>query len=235
MTVSIAIARESVKLFKGHYTSKMSLLTLHYDFEKDSDTTTYQLGAMTDEQIKSMLEPVYGDRISDLDRVVSFAQGFPQMAVLLAKARLEQIPDMGSLTDDDLLNKMLWGGGTPDPNAKEILQGCSLFDVFGLEREVAGESKFIAENIVGTTEDLLYKCVKTFEARGIVNRAGRYAQIVPKPLAIRLAADWWRTTRRQKQQALISTSMPGQLEDSFCTQVSKLDFLPQVKQLTADL
>ena len=213
----------------------MSLLTLHYDFEKDSDTTTYQLGAMTDEQIKSMLEPVYGDRISDLDRVVSFAQGFPQMAALLAKARLEQIPNMGSLTDDDLLNKMLWGGGTPDPSVKEVLQGCSLFNVFGLEGEVAGESKFIAENIVATTEDSLYKCVKTFEARGIVNRAGRYAQIVPKPLAIRLAADWWRTTRRQKQQALISTSMPGQLDDSFCSQVSKLDFLPQVKELTADL
>ncbi|MGH8564506.1 MAG: hypothetical protein ACREXW_10630 [Gammaproteobacteria bacterium] len=139
-----------------HPSSKMSLLTLHYDLEKDSDTTTYQLGAMTDEQIKSMLEPVYGQRISDLDRVVGFAQGFPQMAFLLAKARLEQIPDMGSLTDDGLLNKMLWGGGAPDLNAKEILQGCSLFDVFGLEDEVACDSKFIAENIVGITEDSLY-------------------------------------------------------------------------------
>ncbi|MGH8531608.1 MAG: hypothetical protein ACREV1_02495 [Gammaproteobacteria bacterium] len=218
-----------------HLDSKMSLLTLHYDLEKDADTTTFQLGPMADEQIKSMLEPVYGDRISDLDRVVGFAQGFPQMAVLLAKARLEQAPEMGSLTDDDLLKKMLWGGGAPDANAKEILQGCSLFDVFGLEGEVAEELKFIAENIVGTTENVLYKCVKNFEARGIVNRAGRFAQIVPKPLAIRLAADWWRSTRRQRQQQLIATSLPGQLERSFCSQVSKLDFLPQVKELTADL
>ena len=80
----------------------MSLLTLHYDLERDSGTTTFQLGVITDDLIKSMLEPVYGTRISDLDRVVSFAQGFPQMAVLLADARLERTPDMGSLTDDDL-------------------------------------------------------------------------------------------------------------------------------------
>lgn len=182
-----------------------------------------------------MLEPVYGDRISDLDRVASFTQAFPQMAVLLANARLERTPDMGSLTEDDVLKKMLWGGGAPDANAKAILQGCSLFDVFGLEGEVAEESTFIAENIVETTQDKLYECIRTFEARGIVNRAGRYAQIVPKPLAIRLAADWWRSTRRERQQHLIAKSMPGHLERSFCSQVSKLDFLPEVKNLTADL
>jgi hypothetical protein len=82
---------------------------LHYNPEKDSETDPIILAAMDDQSIKSMLEPVYGKRIADLGRVVAFAQGFPQMAVLLAKARLDQSRDMGSLTDDILVSKMLWG------------------------------------------------------------------------------------------------------------------------------
>jgi hypothetical protein len=89
--------------------SHLSLLTLHYNPEKDSETDPIILAAMDDQSIKSMLEPVYGKRIADLGRVVAFAQGFPQMAVLLAKARLDQSRDMGSLTDDILVSKMLWG------------------------------------------------------------------------------------------------------------------------------
>ncbi|MCU7806397.1 MAG: hypothetical protein KZQ73_00785 [Candidatus Thiodiazotropha sp. (ex Semelilucina semeliformis)] len=86
-----------------------------------------------------------------------------------------------------------------------------------------------------TDEDSLYECVKHFEGRGVVNSVGRYCQIIPKPLAIRLAGDWWRNTRRKRQEELIAHEMPGQLEGSFCDQISKLDFLPEVKDLTTDL
>jgi hypothetical protein len=218
-----------------HADSRLSILTLHYNPEKDGETDPISLTAMDDASIKSMLEPVYGERIVDLDRVVAFAQGFPQMAVLLAKARLDQSQDMGSLTDDDLVSKMLWGGGEKDDASESILQGCALFDKFGFEEEASVESRFIAENVIGTDEDALYRCIKRFEKRGVFNSVGRYSQIIPKPLAIRLAADWWRCTRRRRQEELIGTAMPGQLEDSFCVQISKLDFLPQVKVLTADL
>ncbi|MCU7843332.1 MAG: hypothetical protein KZQ93_05785 [Candidatus Thiodiazotropha sp. (ex Monitilora ramsayi)] len=218
-----------------HPNSSISLLTLHYNPEKDSDTDPIQLNKMSDDLIKAMLEPVYGERISDLDRIVSFAQGFPQMAVLLANARLDQTKDMGSLTDDDLVTKMLWGGELRDQQTATILEACSLFDKFGIEQEREEEAKFIAEKIAGTDIDALYRCIRTFEERGVVNRAGRLAQIIPKPLAIRLAADWWRTTRTRRQLDLIENEMPGQLERSFCDQVAKLDFLPEVKQLTQNL
>ena len=215
--------------------SQISLLTLHYNPEKDSSTNTVQLGTMDNKLIKSMLQPVYGDTINDIDRIVSFAQGFPQMAVLLATARLDQAKDMGSLTDDALLERMLWGGAERNDEAVRIMQACSLFDVFGLDREAEIEAQFIADNIADTSIDNLYRCIRGFEERGIVNRAGRFAQIIPKPLAIRLAADWWRTTRPARQQALIASQMPGHLETSFCEQISKLDFLPEVKELTEAL
>ncbi|MCM8921563.1 MAG: hypothetical protein LC540_16120 [Candidatus Thiodiazotropha sp.] len=218
-----------------HGDSRLSLLTMDYNPDRDEDSHLVALTPMPDEPIKTMLTPTYGDRISDLDRIVSFAQGFPQMAVLLAKARLEKSSQMGSLNDDELLKRMLWGNGDKVIDDERILQSCALFDKFGLLEKVSEEGEFIATNIARTDMDSLYECVKRFEDRGVVNSVGRYAQVIPKPLAIRLAADWWKKTRKEKQVEIIGTEMPGQLEKSFCNQIAKLDFLPQVKTLTAEL
>jgi len=94
--------------------SKLSLLTLDYNVDRAGETEIIHLKPMADEFIKKMLHPVYGEKISDLDRIISFAQGFPQMAVLLATSRLENGQEMGRLNDDDLARKLLWGGGRSD-------------------------------------------------------------------------------------------------------------------------
>lgn len=216
---------------------RISLLTLHYSPDGDAETPPVQLNQMSSELIKQMLESVYGEQLKDLDRIASFAQGFPQMAVLLAEARLDQsgTVDMGSLTDNDLVERMLWAGVEPDENKKRILEACALFDIVGFLDELEVEAGFIAAEIANVELDELYRCIVEFEARGLINRAGRYVQIVPKPLAIRLAADWWRGTRDERQRELIDKDFPGHLQTSFCNQIEKLDFLPQVKELTADL
>jgi hypothetical protein len=215
--------------------SKLSLLTLDYNLDRGSATEMIQLKKMSDGHIKQMLEPVYGQKIPDLDRVAAFAQGFPQMAVLLADARLDREPDMGRLNNDDLARKMVWGARDPVANDEKILRGCALFDRFGLDDEVSYEYKFIAEQVVEVKLDEFFECVKRFEERGIIDRRGRFAMVIPKPLAIRLAAEWWRQTRPEKQKKLIESDMPGSLVESFCHQISRLDFLPEVKQLTEDL
>lgn len=215
--------------------SKLSLLTLDYNVDRAGETEIVHLKPMADEYIKEMLHPVYGEKISDLDRIVTFAQGFPQMAVLLAASRLEKEPEMGRLNDDDLARKLLWGGEQSNGNAEKILRGCALFDKFGLEDEARSEYKFIADRVVGVSFDEFYDCVRRFEQRGLIDRRGRYARIVPKPLAIRLAAEWWKATRPERQVDLIQSDMPEALVISFCDQVSRLDFLPEVKALVTEL
>lgn len=215
--------------------SKLSLLTLDYNFEKADGTAVIHLKPMADEFIKQMLHPVYGEKISDLDRIVTFAEGFPQMAVLLAASRLDNEMEMGRLNDDSLARKLLWGGEKSDRDAEKILSACALFDKFGLEDEAGAEYKFIAEKVIGINLDDFYNCVKHFERRGLIDRRGRYARVVPKPLAIRLAAEWWKTTRPERQSDLIQSEMPDALVLSFCDQVSRLDFLPEVKALVTEL
>ena len=217
--------------------SKLSLLTLDYNPESDSDTTTIHLNPLEDDLIKQMLESKYKHKIPDLSRVVLFAQGFPLMAVLIAKARLGNKTDIGNLTDEEIVSRMLALGSNKklDDEARRVLKGCSLFDKFGFDGTAGEEYKFIADSVTGVSASLFYSWVKKYEKHGIIDRRGRYAQVRPKPLAIHLAAEWWEYSSPEEQQQLIDSEMPGQLKESFCTQVEKLDFLPEVKKLAEKL
>ena len=217
--------------------SRLSLLTLDYNTERYSGTRTICLNPLNDDLIKQMLESKYKYKIPDLSRVVSFAQGFPLMAVLIAEARLENEEDIGNLTDEEIVSRMLALGSNRklDEEAHKVLMGCSLFDKFGLDDVAGDEYKFIADSVIEVNTDSFYAWVKKYAKRGIIERRGRYAQVRPKPLAIRLAAEWWECSSPEKQQQLINSEMRGQLKESFCTQVEKLDFLPEVKKLAKKL
>ncbi len=218
-----------------HVESNLSLLTLDYNPEKDENTPTIKLRRLDNDHIKQMLEPEYGNSISDLSRIISIAQGFPQIAVLLINARLRQANNISSLTDDDLLRKMLWKGDEQNETHQKILRACALFDKFGMKDEAAQEYHFIADNISGEDIDTFFECIQTFKTRGIVDERGRYAQLVPKPLAVRLAADWWKNTRHEKQVELITQVMPGQLNTALCDQMVYLDFLPEAVDLVKEI
>lgn len=215
--------------------SRISLLTLDYNFDSlSSNTECLKLHPMLDEELQTLLKPVYQDQLPDLDRIVAFAQGFPRMAVLLAEARLAEDPQIGELTENDLANKLLWRRNENE-NAEtlKILQACSLFDAFGVEKEVEDQLEYLA-SVIGVDTDRVYECVQEYSERGLIDRRGRFGQVVPKPLAIRLAGQWWTRTREATQLQLVS-GIPDEMVEVFCRQVEKMDFHTDVKQLTESL
>lgn len=215
--------------------SQISLLSLDYNFDTvSSPTLLFKLEQMTDNEIFQLLNPIYKDLLPDLERVANFAQGFPQMAVLLAEARLNEDPRLGFLTEDELANKLLWKRDEVENiNYIKILQVCSLFDVFGIEKEVEYQLKYIA-GISGINVDDVFECINKYSERGIVDWRGRFGQIVPKPLAIRLAGQWWSQSREQKQKDFVD-GIPNNMVDSFCQQIEKMDFHTEVKALSESL
>jgi len=216
--------------------SKISLLSLDYNFETVSAQTTslYRLEQMSNDELLKLLNPIYQYKLPDLDRIVNFAQGFPKMGVLLAETRLNEDPKIGQLTDDELASKLLWKRGE-DENSDylSILQACSLFDVFGVEKEVEYQLEYIA-GLVGLSIDKVYECVQQYSERGLIDRRGRFGQVVPKPLAIRLAGQWWTNSREQKQKDFVD-GIPEDMIEGFCNQVEKMDFHTNVKSLTEKL
>lgn len=217
----------------GREDSKVVFISLDHNLDSlpASNTKEYKIEPLDRTQIRALLEPEYGDRITDLDRVAGYAQGFPQMAVLIAEARLTNHSQVGKLRDDELTRKLL---GHISEQELSILKGCSLFDTFGFTGEVADQYEYIANNAVKVSPSEFYTCIKKFQNRGLIDVSGRYAQLVPKPLAISLAADWWDRTRKEDQLSFLE-QIPDTLVKPFCLQVTMLGFIPEVQELTRTL
>jgi hypothetical protein len=210
--------------------SKIILITLDHYLENLSATTSkeFRLKPLSTDSIKTMLEPLFAKQVGQLERIALFAGGFPQMAVLISKARVANDPDVGRLNDDDLLNKLL---GDISVSEKSILKACSLFDRFGFDGEVVDQYQFIADSIINSSHNECAECIKKFHNRGLIDISGRFAQVVPKPLAVRLASEWWIGTHRHTQTELLKI-IPDSLVKPFCVQVSMLGFIDEVQELT---
>ena len=97
-----------------HRDSKLNILTLDYDAVQNTTDPVMELNPASDRVVKGILEQAYGVlSAQDSARIIPFAQGFPQMAVLLADARLAEDPQWSSLQDDELLKRLLWGHCAP--------------------------------------------------------------------------------------------------------------------------
>lgn len=224
----IALAQEASRV-----DSKIVFISLDHYLDNLSSTPVkeFRLKPLSTDSIKKMLEPLFANQLGQLERIAHFAGGFPQMAVLIANARVANDPDVGRLNDDDLLNKLL---GDISGSERSILKACSLFDRFGFDGEVADHYHFIADVVVNLSHSDCAECIKKFQNRGLIDISGRYAQIVPKPLAVRLASEWWAGTHREHQTALLNI-IPKPLVKAFCLQVSMLGFIDEVQELTKNL
>jgi CBS domain-containing protein len=211
----------------------LKLVTVGYSDEQVDESIHIQLSPLSDEAIKQVLSPILvGMDSSDVDRVARFAQGYPLMATLIAEQYQKEGRLLGSIESRSVVRKLIDGDGGITDAEKEMLSACALFDVFGVEEGTAGEeAKYIAEGVAGSNLKTFDRVLKIFTRRQIINRAGRYARLVPKPLALTLASEWWEETSYDRQKQLIDT-LPGSLIHSFCTQASYLDDQPNVQRFS---
>jgi len=211
----------------------LKIVTLGYSDEQVDDSIQIQLSPLDDEAIKRLLSPILvGMAPSDVERVARFAQGYPLMATLIAEQYQKEGRLLGSIESSSVIRKLIDGDGGINAAEKEVLSACSLFDVFGTNEGTAGEeARFIAEDVAGSELRVFERVLKVFTKRQIINRAGRYARLVPKPLALTLASEWWEETSYEQQKRLID-SLPDSLMQSFCTQASYLDDQPSVQRFS---
>jgi len=220
-----------------HLESQLSLLTIGPEPEPDAISTDsfpyIQLHPVDEKIIRDMLSQDYsGLAEADLNFIVrELAHGFPQMAALIAEARLEN-RDIKNIVPSDLLRKLL--GVEPGSEEFLVISTCALFTHLGFLDKVAGEYKWIAK-FCGLAEDKYYEHVKRFLNRGVLAKFGNFVQVRPEPLAMRLAADWWTNCSPDKASKLLEGDIPEALAKTLCDRVRVLDYVPEVKKFVADL
>jgi hypothetical protein len=219
-----------------HQDSRLSLLTLDYDPVSNDDCNSIRLEPASDEVITGIIKQSYqGLRDPDIRRIVEFAEGFPKIAVMLAKARLNEVDDMGDLNDNILMEKLLWGRGSQNGVARKVISACSLFKHLGFSDDMTYQSDFVAEKICGISKNDFYEHAVQFIEHGVLDRRNRFVRVVPIPLAIRLAADWWKRCRPETAKELVAEDMPDGMSEALCDQIGKLHHVHEARQLTKEL
>lgn len=178
---------------------------------------------------------------SDVQRISEFSQGFPLIAVQIAKAKLDNEDNLGELSDDALFNKLL---GDITTDEEQILKACAIFNYVGKTDDVKSQLEFLAQNsfisrLRGTNDEklILFKnTITKFRKRGLIEKAGRFIQIKPKPLAIKLAAEWWRGIDAEDfDNTFLETIQKNGLSDALCKQMEMLHFLPEAQEFVKDM
>lgn len=220
-----------------HPESLLSILTLDYTPERlQADYPIIELKPASDEVIRKLITQAYqGLPSEDISRIVEFAQGFPLMAVLIANARLNEQTSIGNLEDDELARKLLWGRNREDEDSLKVIEACAIFEHIGFYDEVSEQRKFVAEKVCRMDSDKFYEIAQKFILNGILDKRGRYVRVIPRPLAIRLAANWWKKCSPERAKQLVLEDMPSGMSEALCDQMSKLHFLKEAQELTKEL
>lgn len=220
------------------YDSKLSMISIDNDPSEQGDNTI-MLEKLQDDVIKEIVLAEFEnlrDKPNVVDLIVNFSGGFPKIASLLADSINKKEPNIGSLTEIDLVNKLI--GIKLDIRDKDcrILCSLSVFDHIGTEKDVEFQLEFIANNVAKKDYDDVRACIHTFKNRKIIDQRGKYIQISPRPLAIRLAEEWWKVCSYSKAEKLFTDdNLPLGMLKSLCTQFRYLDYVQEVRELANKL
>jgi hypothetical protein len=219
--------------------SKVRLLTLDYETEEGEGWG--QRVELTPESqrpvVRRMLEQApEASELSegDLEQVEQFAQGFPLIAELLLESWAKEGVGGDTLSDERLVTRMLFGR-KEDSERRELIQCCALFAYFGVEDNVADQLGFIAEEIADVDRDALHRECLRFEERGIMQQRGRFMRVRPLPLALHLAAEWWRTAPDGEAQRLIAGVERVGLVNPVCRQLERLNEVEKAREIAGEL
>lgn len=221
--------------------SKLSVLTIDYEFNQIANADIIKLEPSDLQDIvKQILKNKFQTSLKDfeLDRIAKFAQGFPHIAVLIAESRIADDIRVGTLNDDMIKERLIYGREVSENQTKyEVLRACSIFEYIGITEDKSEQAKYVANQVCSdrVTYELFYEECEKFRKRGIIETRGDYIRVRPLPLAISLAAEWWESTPPDKITEIISDVTTNGLGESICGQLSKLHFVDKAKERVSEL
>ncbi|MHC4154315.1 MAG: hypothetical protein ACYST6_05270 [Planctomycetota bacterium] len=212
---------------------KISLITL--DFEPEERNASYQCIQLKQSDCQGVVRGIIKEQFPKLgdatvSRIEEFAQGFAGIAVLMVKDVQEGVPEIGRISDAEIVKRLLWGREGRDDQAIAVITACSLFERIEFsDDECTGEIGFLGREIAKIHEDKFSEVCQRYLRRGILQRRGRFISVSPIPLAITLAAEWWERKPTKEILKLIGNLGGEGLLERFAEQAKKLHFVKNAR------
>ncbi len=205
--------------------NELKIVTVNFYHEKVQNTGHIKLEKLASSETIALIKSILTDKSeSDLHKIAKFVEGFPLLVDLITTQLLEDGSITTNLSESDLVEKLINGDGEITPEQREYLKVFSLFDSFHFQDDSDTSTEvidFICKVAKAGRLDFDSTITK-YRSREIINCSDRFARVVPKPLALNLAMDWWNGSLFQRQNELIS-GLPPSLLDSFGRQIVYLD------------
>ncbi|MDD4439926.1 MAG: hypothetical protein PHS04_18120, partial [Tissierellia bacterium] len=222
-----------------HPDSCLSLLSIDYTDDCGiREDPVYKIQPVSNDIIeKIVLEQFPGLPKPDVKQIVDFTQGYPEMAVLIAKDRKAGAESIGTITKKYLVDHLISGREKPTDIQINVITACSLFTEFGAKDEMRIHADYIAEHICEISTDKFFSIVKQIKSeRGIIEERGRYFRVTPPPLAATLATTWWKCCSPDlAKQLLLGHDIPEGLVNPLCNQFRYINLEPEIEELTKEL
>lgn len=221
-----------------HSLSSLSMISIDYTENCGIEDPVIKLERTSDEIIESIiLEQFPKLPKSDVKRIVDIAQGYPQMAVLIAKDRSLGAASVGTISKKEIINRLISGRADPTDTVKKVVTACSLFTSFRVRGDRPTHVDFIAQNICKIDPAEFYRVMMEIkDQQGILDERGRFFGVIPKPLAITLATEWWKyCSQEEAEQLLLGSEIPQELVNPLCDQFRYLNLEPEIEELSKEL
>lgn len=208
--------------------SRVSLVTIDHEIPPSSrrDGETLLVELASESVVEGMIRQIAPDlHIEDHRRLVKFAHGFPQMAILLGQAWLKD-SSIASATDDELFDRIVLGR---KPSNEALLKEASMllgaFRLLGIKDNIEDLNQ-IAPFSLGRSPQELRAALDDLCQRGIVQKHGRLVSLQPKPLAIALAERQWRRWNEDQWDDVLTDDLPSHLRERAANQLALLNDRP---------
>ena len=234
-----AVNHGKLTRFTNFNGANISLVTIDYEEQKLPDSAhgveldPARMGDIVQRILRKIPE-LKALTDAQIGHIAQFSHGFPQIAVLMAKQRAA--PTMEQLNELEFAKKLLWGRDPPDPTALKMLQVLAVFANIGADGNVAGQLTFVRDRLCRLADDQQLRAMAVrFQKLRVIQQAGDYWLVAPRPLAVALAASWWESATAKQIRDLLPELEQCKLLEPLCQQLRLLGFSNRLNQITAEL
>lgn len=213
--------------------SRVSLVTIDHEVPSSTrrDDGLLLIEQASDAVVEKMILQIVPDIASeDHRRLLKFARGYPQMAILLGQAWLNEMP-IAAATDDELVDRILLGRKPFDePLLKDAGMIIGAFRLLGFYAGL-DDLSHVAPLTRGRTIEDLRAAFYDLSARGVVQKHGRLISLQPRPLAMALAERQWRLWGHTRWDEVLTGMLPETLRQNAADQLKMLNTGPIAPQV----
>lgn len=204
------------------------------------------------EAVKMIFKNCFGS-LSDaeVEHFLKISEGFPEMVPFIEDA----INNKGTASvfqtiPEDFIKNFLFGSAF-DSDEYQLFKACSIFKTFlfyddKVEDILRDEEKALAKlqsEVIRTklldspiSENLFYSfCTKFRDKRKLIEKYGLYHSIIPEPIAVNLAADWWDGKPFSFIGSILEDLQKAELLVPLCDRLKLLDQSERAKLLVEKL